>query len=303
METMAPDEETRPGPEPSAESQARGWRVPPAFRSTVWFLAVIVVLIAGWELYKVVGKAIEGAVPLPVSPDDTTMPHVWDIVGVLFTKRTPGEPVLFVVLLRESLFTFREALIGFAFGTMFGFLLAVGFSQWSLLERAFMPYVVASQTVPLVAIAPIIVIWGAKIGWPVWVSVSIISAYLVFFPVAINTLRGLRSPDPTAMELMRSYAADRRATLWKVQVPAALPFIFSALKISATASVVGALVGELPSSLNQGLGRAILTFMYTFISNPEKLFAAVLVAALVSMVFVGVIATVEHYVLRNRRAA
>ncbi len=277
--------------------------IPPAFRSLVWFLAILASLVLAWELYKVVGKALEGIVPLPVRPDNKSMPHVWDIVGVLFTRRLPNEPILLVVLLRESLFTFREALIGFAVGTAVGFSLAIAFSQSRLLERAFMPYVVASQTVPLVAIAPIIVIWGAKIGWPVWISVSIISAYLVFFPVAINTLRGLRSPDPTAMELMRSYAAGRRDTLWKVQAPAAMPFIFSALKISATASVVGALVGELPSSLNQGLGRALLSFMYTFITGPEKLFAAILVASLLSMSFVGVIATVEHYVLRNRRGS
>ncbi len=277
--------------------------IPPAFRSLVWFLAILGSLMLAWELYKVVGRALEGTVPLPVRPDNKSMPHVWDILGVLFTRRLPNEPILLLVLLRESLFTFREALIGFAVGTTVGFALAIAFSQSRLLERAFMPYVVASQTVPLVAIAPIIVIWGAKIGWPVWISVSIISAYLVFFPVAINTLRGLRSPDPTAMELMRSYAAGRRDTLWKVQAPAAMPFIFSALKISATASVVGALVGELPSSLNQGLGRALLSFMYTFITGPEKLFAAILVASVLSMSFVGAIATAEHYVLRNRRGS
>ncbi|HHC08158.1 MAG TPA: ABC transporter permease [Actinobacteria bacterium] len=283
--------------------RARAGGVPPAFRSTVWFLAVVVSLVLAWELYKVVGKALEGTVPLPIRPDDTSMPHVWDILGELFTRRSPSEPILLVVLLRESMFTLREALLGFAFGTAVGFGLAVAFSQSRLLERSFMPYVVASQTVPLVAIAPIVVIWGAKIGWPVWVSVAIISAYLVFFPVTINTLRGLRSPDPTVLELMRSYAAGRGQTLWKVQVPAAMPFVFSALKISATASVVGALVGELPSSLNRGLGRALLTFMYTFVTGPEKLFAAILVASSLSLGLVAVIALVEHRVLGHRRLA
>ncbi len=270
--------------------------------TVVWFVLLLVGLVAVWEAYKVAGKAVVDVVPLPVRPDDTTMPHVWDMVGVLFTRRTPSESIMLVVLLRESLFTFREAVIGFGFGTTVGFGLAVLFTRSRLVERGLMPYVVASQTVPLIAIAPIVVIWGSKIGWPVWISVSLISAYLVFFPVTINTLRGLRSPDPTVIELMRSYAATENEVLRKVRIPAALPFIFSALKISATASVVGALVGELPSSLNRGLGRAILSYMYTFITGPEKLYAAILIAALLSMIFVGVISGTEHFVLRNRRS-
>ena len=109
-----------------------------------------------------------------------------------------------------------------------------------------MPYVVASQTVPFLAIAPMVVVWGLNNGIPAWASVSIIAAYLTFFPVAINTLRGLLSPDPNSLELMQSFAATPRDVLWKLQVPAALPYIFTALKVTATASIVGALVGELP---------------------------------------------------------
>lgn len=287
-------------PDPAARQPSR---ISARTRGAVWFVLILVALILLWEVYKVIGKSLEGTVPLPVRPDDTSMPHVWQIFGELFQQRASGEPILLVVLLRESLFTLREAFLGFVVGASFGFVLAIGFSQSKLLERGFMPFVVASQTVPMIAIAPIIVIWGARIGWPVWVSVSIIAAYLVFFPVTINTLRGLRSPDPTAIELMRSYGASRRETLWKVRVPSALPFIFSALKISATAAVVGALIGELPSSLNQGLGRALLSFTYTFITGPEKLYAAVLVAALISMLFVGVITLLERFVLRHRRTA
>ena len=213
-------------------------------RAAVWFVTILVALVLLWEGYKLVGKSVEGTVPLPVRPDDTSMPHAWEIFGVFFTRRTPSEPIMLEVLLREALFTFREALFGFVFGSSLDFGLAIVFSQSKLMERGFMPYVVASQTAPMIAIAPIIVIWGGRIGWPIWVSVSIIAAYLVFFPVTINTLRGLRSPDPTAIELMRSYGATRRETLWKVQVPSALPYIFSALKISATVAVVG------PSSAN-----------------------------------------------------
>lgn len=299
-------QEGRTGPvsEDAAVPVPAGRRALPArTRTWVWMVLILLALVALWEGYKVVGKAVEGIVPLPVRPDDTSMPHVWSMIAVLFVRRRPGDPILLLVLLEEAAFTFREALIGFTVGSTIGFVLAVTFTRSRLLERAFMPYVVASQTVPLLAIAPIVVIWGAKIGWPVWVSVSVIASYLVFFPVTINTLRGLRSPDPTTLELMRSYAATPTETLWKVQVPASLPYVFSALRIAATASVVGALVGELPSSLNQGLGRAILSFMYAYITNPERLFAAVLVAAVLSMAFVGVIGLAERLALRNRREA
>jgi NitT/TauT family transport system permease protein len=169
-------------------------------------------------------------------------------------------------------------------------------------ERAFMPYVVASQTVPIIAIAPMVVVWGGRIDLPQWLSVSLIAAYLTFFPVAINTLRGLRSPQPTALELMRSYASSPSETLWKLQVPAALPYIFTALKVSAAASVIGAIVGELPAGLRGGLGRDLLQFSQQFTAAPEKLFAAVLIAGIAGILFVGLITALEHrWVEANRR--
>jgi NitT/TauT family transport system permease protein len=157
-----------------------------------------------------------------------------------------------------------------------------------------MPYVVASQTVPILAIAPMVVVWGGRLDIPQWLSVAVISTYLTFFPVAINTLRGLRSPDPTALELMRSYAATPRDVLWKVQVPASLPYVFTALKVSATASVIGALIGELPAGFQNGLGRALLTFSQQFAVRSAKLYATVLVTALAGILFVGIVTFAEH---------
>jgi NitT/TauT family transport system permease protein len=263
------------------------------------FLTILAALIVVWEGYKAVAIALDTT--WPVRPDNKSMPHVWDIVGSLFESRRAGEDVLLIVLLREAGFTFREAAVGFLLGGGFGFGLAIVFERSRLFERSLMPYVIASQTVPLVAIAPIIVVWGGRFDWPTWIPAAIIAAYLSFFPVTINTLRGLRSPAATSMELMRSYAATKNETLWKVQVPAALPYIFTALKVAATASVIGALVGELPSSLDRGLGRALLTFTYTFISAPEKLFAAVLVSALLGIVFVSLVTYAEHLALSPGR--
>jgi NitT/TauT family transport system permease protein len=132
------------------------------------------------------------------------------------------------------------------------------------------------------------------------ISVAVISAYLTFFPVTINTLRGLRSPHPTVLELMQSYAATRREILVKVRLPAALPYIFTALKISATASVVGAIIGELPSSIRDGLGRAILDFSsdYSLVSTP-KLWATIMMAASVGIVSFVIVNVVEYLFLRS----
>jgi NitT/TauT family transport system permease protein len=146
-----------------------------------------------------------------------------------------------------------------------------------------------------------VVVWGGRANLPQWLSVSMIAAYLTFFPVAINTLRGLRSPEPTSIELMRSYASTPSETLWKLQVPAALPFIFTALKVSAAASVIGAIVGELPAGLRGGLGRDLLQFSQQFTAAPEKLFAAVIIAGLAGIAFVGLVTFVEHRVVAPTR--
>jgi NitT/TauT family transport system permease protein len=230
------------------------------------------------------------------------MPHVWSIWQALWKPVQRGQTeTLASFLTRNAWFTWREALVGFVLGSVFGFLLAVVLSYSSLLERSLMPYVVASQTVPLLAVAPMVVIWGGRLGWEPWVRVTVISAYLTFFPVTINTLRGLRSPNPTAVELMRSYAASDTQVLWKLRVPAALPYIFTALKISATASVIGAIIGELPSGIADGLGRSLLTFSYYYISGPEKLYAAIIGGAVLGVVFVLAISLVERIVLPSHR--
>jgi NitT/TauT family transport system permease protein len=132
-----------------------------------------------------------------------------------------------------------------------------------------------------------------------WGAVAVIAAYLTFFPVAINTLRGLHSADPRAVELMRSYAANRWHILWKLRVPASFPFLFAALKISAPAAVVGAIIGELPSSIQDGLAGAILNFNQYYISSPPSLWAVNIVAAVLGITFFCVVAIAEKLVVRR----
>jgi NitT/TauT family transport system permease protein len=260
---------------------------------------VLAVLWGLWEGYRWLW--IREGWTWPFVVDSTTMPHIHDILQQLFRKPTSGigGDILLVQLLHAAWFTAKEALVGFALGASFGFLLGVALSQFRLLQRGLLPYVVASQTVPILAVAPIVVVYLGSLHVAPWFSVAVIASYLTFFPVTINTLRGLQSTDRQALELMRSYAAGRLSVLWKLRIPAALPYIFSALKVSATASIVGAIIGEAPSSIQEGLGGFIVNFNQYYSLNPENLWATNLIAALLGIAFFLAIVIVEAIVVRR----
>lgn len=261
-------------------------------------VAVLGVLVGGWELYRWIW--ISAGWTWPFLVDDSSMPHIHTIVQALFRQPTSGVgDVLVIQLLRAALFTAKEAVVGFAMGASVGFVLGVLMSEWRVLQRGLLPYVVASQTVPILAVAPIVVVYLGSLNVAAWFSVAVIAAYLTFFPVAINTLRGLQSTDRRAVELMRAFAASRWRILWKLRVPAALPFIFSALKISATASIVGAIIGEAPSSIQDGLGGYIVNFNQYYTLNPQNLWATNLIAALLGISFFLVVVGAEKAVVRR----
>ena len=272
-----------------------------AARSSLSLFVVIGALAVLWEVVKLLGGDPSEAWTPPFQwtvASDLNMPHVWDIAASFVQPAQRNGPPLGLVLVNAGIFTFREAFGGFVFGAVLGLALAIVFVHSSLLERALVPYVVASQTVPIIAIAPVVVIW---LGGG-WLAVALISAYLTFFPVTIAGLRGLRSPDPRALELMRSYASSSRDVLWKVRLPAAAPYLFAAFKVAATASVVGAIIGELPSGIRDGLGGAILNFNQFYVSGPPKLWAAIIVAAIVGIGFFALVRVAETVVLRGRVA-
>jgi len=272
-----------------------------AARSVLSFLVVIGALAVLWEVVKLLGGDPSEAWTPPFQwtvASDLNMPHVWDIAASFVEPAQRNGPPLGIVLVNAGFFTFREAFGGFVFGALLGLALAIVFVHSRILERALVPYVVASQTVPIIAIAPVVVIW-LRGGW---LAVAVISAYLTFFPVTIAGLRGLRSPDPRALELMRSYASSSRDVLLKVRLPAAAPYLFAAFKVAATASVVGAIIGELPSGIRDGLGGAILNFNQFYVSGPPKLWAAIMVAAVVGIGFFALVRAAEVVFLRGRAA-
>jgi NitT/TauT family transport system permease protein len=279
-------------------------------RAVVTFSAFVVLILVVWEGSKFLAGtpwrplgAAPGAAVIWTPPfrwafaNDQNLPHVWTIVWALGQPfQRSADATLAEHLFGAALYTWREAAIGFALGTAFGLILATLFVHSGLLERAFVPYVVASQTVPIIALAPMIVF---ALGQGL-LSVVVISMYLTFFPVTIAMIRGLRSFDPRALELMRSYAASRGTIYRKLRFPASLPYLFTALKIGATASIVGAIIGEDTGGIQAGLGRVISTFNSYYITGPEKLWAAVAAAALLGIAFFSCIRAAERLALRGR---
>lgn len=262
--------------------------------------AVLLALAGLWELYIWIWTTAGWTWPFTV--DSTSMPHVWTILKAFGQPAQVNQPALITILFHKSLFTAKEAVVGFALGAVIGFALGILLAHSRLLQRGVLPYIVASQTIPILAIAPMVVVWvNPKLPGPFqgWGSVAVIAAYLTFFPVTINTLRGLHSADARALELMRTYAGSAWTVLWKLRVPASLPYVFSALRLAATASIVGAIIGELPSGLQSGLGGAILNFNQYYSIEPQELWATNIVAALVGIIFFSVVVAAEKAIVRR----
>jgi NitT/TauT family transport system permease protein len=235
------------------------------------------------------------------------MPPIPDIVAEIGEplNRTDDKP-LGAFVWEAALFTARAAALGFFFGLMFGIGIAVVLVRSRWLERGVSPYIAMSQTIPLVAIAPIVIIWGRTsldwlpFEWQDWMSVAIIAGYLTFFPVAVNGIRGLHSAQPEAFELMRSYAVKPRQELIRLRLPASMPYLFSAFKLAATLAVVGAIVGEISAGVPGGLGRLILDFAGRYTTGPERLYVSVGGAALLGILAFGLVVLTQRFVRSAR---
>ena len=276
----------------------------------VGFLTVLIALLVVWEVVKFVGGdrwqydnvlgtgiTIDHRPPLKLGfATDSKLPHVWAIAAEFGSLDNAGTTTT-ARLVKAGLFTLRNAAIGFTLGSILGLLLAIVLVHVRMLERALLPLIVASQTIPIIAIAPLIVI-GLKADW---FGVAIVSTYLTFFPVTIAALRGLRSYDPRALELMRSYAASRGAILRKLRLPAARPYLFTGFRIAAPAAVVGSIVGELPSLIQDGLARQIITGMQYYSLNAEYLWATIVASSFLGIGVYLLVVGVEAWVLRHEQ--
>ncbi|HEY1280735.1 MAG TPA: ABC transporter permease subunit, partial [Acidimicrobiales bacterium] len=254
-------------------------------RRVVMFVVAVLLLCLLWEGYKWFGDAVGGKVfgwSLPARTDDASMPHVWDILKRYGDpERRGSDKRIWLVVLEGAWFTFRVAMVGMIIGVLVGLGLAVVMQRFITAERGLLPFVILSQTVPLVALAPLVVGWGGRLSlfgldWRPWMSVAVIAAYLAFFPVAVGTLRGLQSPAPESVELMDSYAAGWWRTLVKLRLPSAVPYLVPALKLAAAASIVGAVVAEISTGTKGGIGRLIIEYSREATSDPAKVWTAML---------------------------
>jgi NitT/TauT family transport system permease protein len=265
-------------------------------------LALVVAL---WEGYKAIDGQILGW-QLPLEADDQRMPHVATMIERLGDpERRGSDRSIAAAVLAGGWYTFQIALAGLLGGIVVGSLLAALMQRLKVAERAVLPLVVMSQTVPIVAFAPLVAAWGGrlKLGsgeWQPWMSVAVISAFLAFAPVAVGLLRGLQSAPPAAEELMRSMAAPPRVVLWKLRLPSALPYLVPALRLSAAGAVVGAIVAEISLGRSGGIGRLTLEYSRAATSDPAKVYTALMGAALLGIAMALLVSAVDAAASRNR---
>jgi NitT/TauT family transport system permease protein len=265
-------------------------------------LLALFLLAALWELYKLVipedGVSIGDSLILPRS-DDASMPHLSEIFGAFGEQEVSGTSGTVISSVLSALwYSLRLATAGFAVGVVVGFLLALAMQRLRVVERALLPYVVLSQTVPLIALAPLVYGWSGNLtlfglDWRPWMSVSVIAAYLAFFPVAIGALRGLGSPPPVQTELLACYAASWWQTLVRLRLPASVPYLIPALKLAAAAAVVGAIVAEISIGLRGGIGRLIISYAQQATGDPSRVYAPIIGAAVMGLVAVGLVSLLD----------
>ena len=269
--------------------------------SVLWGLAGIALAILLWELAKLLGSII----PMPFNTSDTTMPHVWTMVSVMGEPAVRGsDTTVFQSVVSAALFSLVVAFGGFLIGVFVGLLLAIVMQRFAFLERGLLPFVIASQTVPLIALAPLIVGIGNRISigpmqWSTTYSVMFIASYLAFFPLSVGALRGLQAPTPTALELMRSYAATPSQTLRTLRFPSSIPYLVPALKVSAAAAVVGTVVAEISTGVRGGIGRLLIEYARQITSQPAKVYVAVFGAIALGLLVAALVTALDVYLTRN----
>jgi NitT/TauT family transport system permease protein len=197
--------------------------------------------------------------------------------------------------------TSSSTLLGFAMGTALGIVLAVGIVGVRTLDKSLLPWVIASQTIPILAIAPMIVVVLGNIGFTGLLPKAIISMYLCFFPVTIGMVKGLRSVDPLAMDLLRTYSATPAQVFWKLRLPSSMPYLFASLKVAIAISLVGAIVGELPTGSQSGLGSRLLSGSYY--GQTVQIWSALVMASVLSVVLVFIVGQAEKAVAKRMGGA
>jgi NitT/TauT family transport system permease protein len=193
--------------------------------------------------------------------------------------------------------TLSSTLLGFAMGTLLGILLAVFIVHNRAMDKSVMPWVIASQTIPILAIAPMIIVVLNAVGLTGLIPKALISTYLSFFPVVVGMVKGLRSPEPIQLDLMRTYNSSAAQTFWKLRWPSAMPYLFTSMKVAVAISLVGAIVGELPTGAVAGLGARLLAGSYY--GQTIQIWSALFAAAAIAATLVAIVSIAHRMVLKR----
>ena len=200
-------------------------------------------------------------------------------------------------LVYHAWITISATLSGFVIGAALGMLLAIGIVHNRAMDKSMMPWVIASQTIPILAVAPMIIVVLNAVGISGLLPKALISAYLSFFPVVVGMVKGLRSPDNLLLDLMRTYHASPSQLFWKLRWPASLPYLFTSLKVAVAIALVGAIVGELPTGAVAGLGARLLSGSYY--GQTIQIWAALFMAAVVAALLVSLVGVAHRMVLKR----
>ncbi|MBD3753795.1 MAG: ABC transporter permease subunit, partial [Micrococcales bacterium] len=252
------------------------------------------------------GRTGSGVMILPRT-HDRAMPHVWDMVARLVAPTSGGDtPPLIATVAVAALTTLGIAAVGWVLGVAVGGALALVMQRWQLLEWGLLPWIVVSQTVPLIAFAPVINAIGNQIdrggtSWPQWLSVAVIASYLAFFPVAIGALRGLEAPDRIHVDLMRTYAVGYWATLRHLRLPAAVPHLLPALRLAAANAVLGVVVAEVSIGMRGGIGRMLIQLAGQASSDPAAPWGPIFGSVALGLIAAGSVALIGVGLHRYRR--
>ncbi|MGR3662367.1 MAG: ABC transporter permease [Paracoccaceae bacterium] len=266
----------------------------------LWYGAAVY-MNAQWT-YDQAGRAgtevtFAGLVSDTMAQDRPILPAPHQVVAELYETVVKKNITSKRSLVFHAWITLSATLLGFAFGTVLGILLAVGIVHNRAMDMSVMPWAIASQTIPILAIAPMIIVVLNSLGVQGLVPKAIISAYLSFFPVVVGMVKGLRSPDMMQLDLMRTYGAGKWATLWKLRLPSSMPYLFISLKVGIAASLVGAIVGELPTGAIRGLGARMLSGSYY--GQTIQIWSALFMAAALAATLVAIVSLVQKIVLKR----
>lgn len=264
-----------------------------------------------WELYKLVGPekgfAIGDITILPRT-NDMSMPHITTMFERLMEPLTgsTNSVMMWQAVVDASVFSLYVAAVGWIIGVSVGLLLALIMQRFRTAQSAVLPWIILSQTVPLIAIAPLVRRWGSgiQIGdfiWENWMSVALIASYLAFFPVSIGALQGLNSPDTNHVELFRSFGIGWWKTLFRLRIPASIPYLIPALQLAAANAVIGTIVAEVSIGLKGGIGRMIIEFAGAAGGDPGKPWAPIFGAVAIGLIAAAVVGVLALSVRRYRR--